>query len=181
MEAAVFALFAVLAVASAFVVVLHRNPVYSVLSLVVTLVSTAVLFVLLGAPFLAAIQILVYAGAILVLFLFVLMLLNVEREAPGPDRFGQRVGAVISSLVFGGLLVGLLWGRFGSVEVAPLERTQVALEPLARRLMSTYLLPFEIVGLLLLAAVIAATVLARRPDRDPATVPPQPDSTEGEA
>ena len=169
METMVFALFAVLAIASALIVVLHRNPVYSVLSLVVTLVSTAVMFVLLGAPFLAALQILVYAGAILVLFLFVLMLLNVEREAPGPDRLGQRLGALASALVFGGLLVGLLWGRFGGTEVAPLERSQVALEPLAHRLMSTYLLPFEIVGLLLLAAVIAATVLARRPTRKPAS------------
>ena len=166
METAVFAFFGLLALGSALVVVLHRNPVYSVLSLVITLVSTAVLFVLLGAPFLAALQVLVYAGAILVLFLFVIMLLNVERERPGPDRLGQRVGAVISALVFGGLVLGLLWGRFSGLEVGPLAAEQVELQPLARELLSTYILPFEIVGLLLLAAVIAATVLARKPDKD---------------
>jgi len=81
MEIAVFALFAFLAVISAIVVVSHRNPVYAVMSLVITLISLAVLFVLLGAPFIAAIQVLVYAGAILVLFLFVIMLLNVEEDA----------------------------------------------------------------------------------------------------
>ncbi len=181
MEVAVFALFAVLAIVSALLVVLHRNPVYSVLSLVVTLVSTAVLFVLLGAPFLAALQILVYAGAILVLFLFVLMLLNVEREAPGPDRLGQRVGAVASALIFGGLLVGLLWGRFGVTEISALEPAQVAIRPLARRLMETYLLPFEMVGLLLLAAVIAATVLARRPTREQAPATATSAASDGEA
>ena len=165
METAVFALFAALALGSALVVVLHRNPVYSVLSLVVTLVSTAVLFVLLGAPFLAALQVLVYAGAILVLFLFVLMLLNVEREGPGPDLMGQRVGAVISALVFGGLVVGLVWGRFNGFPLSALQEESVAIQPLARELLSTYILPFEIVGLLLLAAVIGATVLARKPDK----------------
>jgi len=76
MELAVFAIFAFLALASAIVVVAHRNPVYSTMSLVVTLVSTAVLFVLLGSPFLAALQVLLYTGAILVLFLFVIMLLD---------------------------------------------------------------------------------------------------------
>lgn len=86
MEAAVFWLFTLLAVGSALVVVTHRNPVYSTMSLVVTLFSTAVLFVLLGAPFLAALVVLIYAGAIVVLFLFVLMLLNVGRERPGADR-----------------------------------------------------------------------------------------------
>jgi len=104
METAVFLLFAFLAVASSGVVVAHKNPVYSTMGLVLTLFSVAVLFVLLGAPFLAALQILIYAGAIVVLFLFVLMLF------------------------------------------------------------AEYLLPFEIVGLLLLVAVIAATVLARRPE-----------------
>ncbi|HEY8022432.1 MAG TPA: NADH-quinone oxidoreductase subunit J, partial [Thermoanaerobaculia bacterium] len=79
METAVFLVFAALAVGSAVVVVAHRNPIYSTMSLVLTLFSIAVLFVLLGAPFLAALQILIYAGAILVLFLFVVMLLNIQR------------------------------------------------------------------------------------------------------
>jgi NADH-quinone oxidoreductase subunit J len=164
-ELAVFALFAALALVSAIVVVSHRNPVYSVLSLVVTLVSLAALFVLLGAPFLAALQVLVYTGAILVLFLFVIMLLNVGREEASREGSGrlQKIGAVLATLLFGGLLGSLLWGRFVGFSLAPLTEETVAVRPLAAALMSRYLLPFEMTGLLLLAAVVAATVLAQRP------------------
>jgi NADH-quinone oxidoreductase subunit J len=162
MELAVFALFAALAIASALVVVVHRNPVYSVMSLVVTLISLAVLFVLLGAPFLAALQVLVYTGAILVLFLFVIMLLNVGREQAESGTSLQRIAALLSATVFGGLLLLLFWGRYQGFAVSSLNRDDVALQPLARELLSTYLLPFEMVGLLLLAAVVAATVLAAK-------------------
>ncbi|MDH3745791.1 MAG: NADH-quinone oxidoreductase subunit J [Acidobacteriota bacterium] len=164
MEVAVFAVFALLALGSALVVVLHRNPIYSTMSLVVTLISIAVLFVLLGAPFLAALQVLVYTGAILVLFLFVLMLLNVGAGGRGPDRLGQKIGAVGASAAFGVVMLTLLWGRFHGFELSPLTEEIVALKPLAKQLMTTYLLPFEMVGLLLLAAVIAATALAKKPE-----------------
>src|SRR6476660_783113 len=90
MEMAIFLIFAALALVSAVVVVAHKNPVYATLSLVLTLFAVAVLFVLLGAPFLGALQILVYAGAIVVLFLFVLMLLNVTREEEAPQT-GQPI------------------------------------------------------------------------------------------
>lgn len=162
MEAVVFLLFAALAVVSSLVVVLHRNPIYAVMSLVLTFVSIAVLFVLLGAPFLAAIQVLVYTGAILVLFLFVIMLLNVSRESESGGFDMQKAMALIVAVGFSVLLLTLFWGRYQGLELAPLEESQVALKPLARALMSSYLLPFELVGLLLLAAVTAATVLARR-------------------
>ena len=162
METLVFAIFAALALGSAIVVVSHRNPVYSVMSLVLTLVSLAALFVLLGAPLLAAMLILVYTGAILVLFLFVLMLLNVGRETPSGGGMGQKIGAVVATVAFGGLVISLLWGRYAGFELPPLTADYVELKPLARALLSKYLLPFEMAGLLLLAAVTAATVLARR-------------------
>ena len=162
MELAVFALFAVLAVASAMVVVTHRNPVYSVMSLVVTLISIAVLFVLLGAPFLAALQVLVYTGAILVLFLFVIMLLNIEREEPGSGHKLQKLGAALAALVLAGLLATWFVAAQGGAQPQSLVPDDVALVPLARALFSKYLLGFEIVGVLLLAAVVAATALARR-------------------
>jgi NADH-quinone oxidoreductase subunit J len=167
MELAVFSLFALLALGSSLIVVSHKNPVYSVMSLVVTLVSLAVFFVLLGAPLLAALQVLVYTGAILVLFLFVIMLLNVAPGGPAPERGGrlQRIGAVTAAVAFAGVIGGLFWGRFVGYSLPPLNDEAVALQPLARALMSRYLLPFEMVGLLLLAAVIAATVLAQRPPR----------------
>ncbi|TNF77841.1 MAG: NADH-quinone oxidoreductase subunit J [Acidobacteria bacterium] len=165
MEIGVFLLFALLAVTSALVVVVHRNPVYSVMSLVVTLVSTAVLFVMLGAPFLAALQVLVYTGAILVLFLFVIMLLNIERETQRTNGgWFKKLAALISAAIFvaivGSISLQAYTGRF----LEALTPESVAIEPLARELFSTYLLPFEIIGLLLLAAVVGATVLARKQD-----------------
>ena len=165
MELAVFLLFGVLALLSSLVVVLHRNPIYAVMSLVVTFVSIAVLFVLLGAPFLAAIQVLVYTGAILVLFLFVIMLLNVSGDRSGGPNL-QKTMALIAAAGFAILLLTLFWGRFQGLPLSPLQESDVALKPLARALLGTYLLPFEMVGLLLLAAVTAATVLARRGDTE---------------
>jgi NADH-quinone oxidoreductase subunit J len=166
MELAVFGVFALLALGSALVVILHHSPIYSTLSLVLTLFSVAVLFVLLGAPFIATLQLLIYAGAILVLFLFVIMLLNVSRDEglPGGHR-AQRVTAIAGALVFAGTLALLLRPldalRRGGGQ-PPLTDELVSLSGLARELFDQYLLPFEIVGLLLLVAVIAATVVARR-------------------
>jgi len=168
MEVAVFLLFAALALVSALIVVLHRNPIYAVMSLVVTFVSIVVLFVLLGAPFLAAVQVLVYTGAILVLFLFVIMLLNVSRDASENGLDLQKALAIVVAAGFVLLLGTLFWGRYQGIELGPLQESDVALQPLARSLLGKYLLPFEIVGLLLLAAVTAATVLARRSKGDKA-------------
>ena len=161
-ETLIFLLFALLAVASSLVVVVHRNPVYSTMSLVVTLFSVAVLFVLLGAPFIAALQILIYTGAILVLFLFVIMLLNITREETAVSQ--QKVqmgGALLGALVFGGLLALLFWNA--SRPVGPITEHLVDMKALARQMFGEYLLPFEIVGMLLLVAVIGATVAARKP------------------
>lgn len=165
MEVAVFAIFAALAVASALAVVANRNPVYSTMSLVVTLLSTAVLFVLLGSPFLAILQVLLYTGAILVLFLFVIMLLNVGRERPlagGPSKQTWFTAAL--ALVFLGLLARLIWDAYGDVTSEPLTEAFVATRGVAEQLFSTYLLPFEIIALLLLVAVVAASWVARRPE-----------------
>ena len=171
METLVFASAAIVALVSAVVVIAHRNPVYSVMSLVVTLLALAVLFVQLAGHFLAVLLILVYAGAILVLFLFVIMLLNVGSEAPGlPRSRMQRWGAITSAVIFAGMLVSLQWGAPAGRQA--LTEEDVALVPLARALFSDYLLPFEMTGLLLLAAVVAATVLARKAE---------PETSEGES
>lgn len=164
METLIFFLFAALAVGSAVVVVVHKNPVYSTMSLVLTLFSVAVLFVLLGAPFLAAVQVLVYAGAIVVLFLFVIMLLNVQREEMiHTGQSAQRWAATLSAVVFAGFLILLFW-RAGNPSLPALTEEMVDMKNLARQLFFAYLLPFEIIGLLLLVAVIGATVVARRMD-----------------
>lgn len=164
METAVFALFALLALGSSVVVIAHKSPIYSTLSLVLTLFSVAVLFVLLGAPFIATLQLLIYTGAILVLFLFVIMLLNIGRDEgiPGGHR-AQLVTAVAGALVFAGMLAVMLRHAAGGGPHAALTEELVSLSGLAHELFADYLLPFEIVGLLLLVAVIGATVVARRP------------------
>ncbi len=168
METVIFLLFAMLAVASSLVVVMHRNPVYSTMSLVVTLFSVAVLFVLLGAPFIGALQVLIYTGAIVVLFLFVLMLLNITREETAVStQKGQLLAAVLGAVVFGGMILVLFWNAARPMD--PMTQELVSMKGLARGLFTDYLLPFEIVGLLLLVAVIGATVAARRP--------PQPEPT----
>src|SRR5437763_13304094 len=116
METLIFLIFAALAVASSLVVVVHRSPVYATMSLVVTLFSVAVLFVLLGAPFLGALQILIYAGAIVVLFLFVIMLLNLQKEGEAAGRRGQIWVAVPGALIFIGM-VGLVFWRAGAPDL----------------------------------------------------------------
>jgi NADH-quinone oxidoreductase subunit J len=124
----------------------------------------AVLFVLLGSPFLAALQVLLYTGAILVLFLFVIMLLNVGRErAPVAPRLLQRWVALVAAAFFAGFLGMLLWRTYGELPVEPLTTEYLSIKRLAWELFSTWLLPFELVGLLLLVAVVAAYVLARAP------------------
>jgi NADH-quinone oxidoreductase subunit J len=155
------------ALVSAVVVVTHRNPVYSVMSLVITLVSLAAMFVMLAGHLLGVLLVLVYAGAILVLFLFVIMLLNVGQEPRGLPRGRlQRWGAVAGAALFGGALFALQQGALAPPRL-PITPEDVSLKPIARMLFGEYLLVFEMTGLLLLAAVIAATVLARRPEPKP--------------
>ncbi len=160
----VFDTAAVIALLFAAVMVLHRHPVKSVLSLVVSFFALAVCFVMLSAPFIAAIQVIVYAGAILVLFLFVLMLLNVQEEEQRRDqRPIQRFLSGASLLLFGAMLFGLLRSH-GEPAIPGAMPTPAVAEvvPLARLLFSDYLLPFEALSVLLLAALVGAFFLARR-------------------
>jgi NADH-quinone oxidoreductase subunit J len=175
MEMVIFLIFAALALGSSLVVVAHKNPIYSTMSLVLTLFSVAVLFVMLGAPFVGVLQVLIYTGAIVVLFLFVIMLLNLQagQRRDGSGMAGQSLQMIVAlgGAVLFGLLVALALGRTGLPPVQTLTADMVSLKLLSRQLFTEYLLPFEIVGLLLLVAVIGATVVARRP--------PQADSTTG--
>ncbi|MEO8430566.1 MAG: NADH-quinone oxidoreductase subunit J [Acidobacteriota bacterium] len=163
-ERIAFDLAAAVMVVFASVMVVHKHPVKSVLALVVGFFALAVCYVVLSAPFIAAIQVIVYAGAILVLFLFVLMLLNVEVEARIPaDRRPLQV--VISSaalILFAGALLSLLRREGASVPAGRSGPAGAEIAPLARLLFSEYLLPFEALSVLLLAALVGAFVLARR-------------------
>jgi NADH-quinone oxidoreductase subunit J len=174
----VFAVCAVIVLAGAFGVVLSRNPIYSALSLVLTLFGVAVLFVEQDAQFLAAVQVIVYAGAIVVLFLFVIMLLGVDREENlRRERLpGQRPMAVLVGLAGLGELIALARWRHWVTGVAPAGSHASGgvgnTAALARSIFTTYLLPFELTSLLLVIAVLAAVVLARRPSHPPAAPPP---------
>lgn len=168
MERLIFDAAGALAVAFALVMVMQKHPVKSVLGLVVSFFGLAACYVMLSAPFLAAIQVIVYAGAILVLFLFVLMLLNVPQESRerDPRRIQQWVGSA-AILVFGIAFVSVLASSGSDVPVrVPFDRAAAADIPaLSRRLFSDYLLAFEAVSVLLLAALVGAFALAQKEKR----------------
>jgi NADH-quinone oxidoreductase subunit J len=168
MEGTVFVIAAVVILAGAVGVVVSRNPVHSALMLVMTLFGIAVLFVAQGAHFLAAVQVIVYAGAIVVLFLFVIMLLGVDKaENLRIDPLGgQRPAAAVVAVVGFGLVV-LLAVR--AAQVTGAEATTRALEgdvpnlnTLGRALFTDYLFAFEATSALLVIAVVGAVVFARR-------------------
>jgi len=156
-------------IASAILCITRRSPVASALWLVSVLFHLSVLYVLLDAQFIAAVQILVYAGAIMVLFLFVIMLLNLGRLGP-PDMRGVR-GKLITAaagFILVGELVALrrvaLTSGFVLEEgtIARLAEEQGVVQVIARPLFEQYLIPFEIASVMLLAAVVGAVVLAKR-------------------
>ncbi len=163
MEAFFFLLFAAVAVFSALMVILQKNPVASVLFLVLTFFSLAALFVLLSAPLIAAIQVIVYIGAILVLFLFVLMLLNIRRLEEGGSWSGKITGVLIAG-IFMVLTAALLRSIAIPADSGFLHSVQGlgSVESVGKSLFTTYLLPFEIASFLLLAGIIGAVVLARK-------------------
>ena len=164
MSDVLFYLFAFLTLLCGFLVVANpfsRNPVTSAMFLVLTIVSMAGLFVLLHAFFLAAVQILVYAGAVIVLFLFVIMLLDIKEEQRRRiSRFGLATGMVAAGSV--GLII--LQAIFGTRPGAALNAPTVegATKPLGQLLFTDFVLPFEILSVLLLVAMVGVVLLSRK-------------------
>ena len=166
---AIFWTFGVLAMGSALLCILSRSPVASALWLIVTLFAIAALFVILDAQFIAVLQVLVYAGAIMVLFLFVIMLLNLGRQAStdlkGPTGVGFAFG--LGALLLFQLRILRQAApaealRLPAGSVARLAQEQGLVTSIARPLFQTYLVPFEVTSILLLAAIVGAVVLAKR-------------------
>ena len=163
-----FYLFATGAVISAAMCILRRNPISAAMWLVATMFSLAGIFLLLQAPFIAAIQVLVYAGAVMVLFLFVIMLLNLD--VPSSDLRGpMSVAGAIAVVGLLGVELGALWAY--TPERLAAEAAQAATLPaasgnvvldVAGPLFGAYLIPFEVTSVLLLAAIVGAVVLAKR-------------------
>jgi NADH-quinone oxidoreductase subunit J len=165
-----FSVFAAVAIGGALGVVFGRSPVASLLFMVMTLASVAGIYVLLEAHFLAAVQVIVYAGAIMVLFMFVIMLLNLGHEY---HRDLQAGLFSLAAFVVTGAIGGLLVRRFGgtqdlfafldgadAIDAALVEKG--ALGVIAEPLFTTYVVPFEITGILLLVAIVGALALAKR-------------------
>ena len=159
-----------IAVAASLLVIAQRNPIYSVLLLIASFGALSGLYILLEAPFVAVIQIIVYAGAIMVLFLFVVMLLNAPHEDTehdlrlhplvrgGPLGFGVLL-AVILAVQLGVALAGSREpGRFGPAAVS-------SVRAIGRSLFTDYSFPFEVTSVLILVAMVGAVVLARREHR----------------
>jgi len=161
---------AFLAVLAAIVVISARNAVISAIWLVVCFVAVAGIYVLLKAPFLAMVQILVYAGAIMVLFVMVIMLLNLDEEV----RQRRKLGLLAALSVLAGLGVGVLillmtW-KPATQSLVPKTLDPLTFgttETVGRYLFTTYLLPFEAASVLLLAAIVGAIVLSRRSEHKP--------------
>lgn len=160
MEPILFILFGAIAVGGAIMVVTRRHPMASALYLILTLFAVAALFVLRQAHFLAAIQVIVYAGAVVVLFVFVIMLINVpESKLPVERVTGLRFLGVVAA----GLLIlesAVLTRRFAVPGGASVDSGSV--QAVGKALFTDYLLAFEITSVLLLAAVIGAITLAKR-------------------
>jgi NADH-quinone oxidoreductase subunit J len=166
MDAVAFYLFAAIAVIASLGVIGQRNPMHSVILLVVSFGALAGLYVLLDAPFTAVTQIIIYAGAVMVLFLFVVMLLNVPREEPSKTRAISPTAQTLGALLAVALAVELLWA------FSRLNRTPFVDNPEAASLSSVtrigatlftqHAFAFEATSILILVAMVGAVVLARR-------------------
>ncbi len=162
MGAYVFYILAAASILTALLMVTARNPVHSVLYLILTFFCIAGQYVLLNAQFLAVVHIIVYAGAIMVLFLFVLMLLNLNTETePQKSTLWQVAGAVAAGL----LLVTMTGALRGSGEMEPAAQADASLglvKNLGRLLFTDYVVPFEISGILFLSAMVGAVMVGKK-------------------
>jgi NADH-quinone oxidoreductase subunit J len=158
-----FYLLATVAVVSAILVITRKNPVHSAISLIFTLLALAGLYLMLYAPFVAGVQIILYAGGIMVLFLFVIMLVNIER-AQREEQFNHQwhIG-IVASLALGALFLYVYQRGSSIFPVNPVSMPEPQnTQQVGMALFRNYLLPFEIASLLLLVAIVGAVVMAKK-------------------
>jgi NADH-quinone oxidoreductase subunit J len=165
MELFFFIIVALVAIVSSILVVTCKNPVNSALSLIMAFFCLATFYVMLDAPFMAAIQVIVYAGAIMVLIVFVIMLLNLRTETGMRYRHAVTIGSMVGFMTLIEILYFLLrsglTGTKGDMDKALIERVGHT-ELIGRSMFTDFLLPFEITSILLLIAIVGAVVLAKR-------------------
>jgi NADH-quinone oxidoreductase subunit J len=162
MYALFFFLFAGAAVGFAVNLLLQRHPIYSALSLIGVMASLASLYLMLGAEFIAAVQVIVYAGAIMVLFVFVIMLLNAGEETRTQrSRLVRQLGAPLIIMLLG-LVVAVIYRSFPEDAVVRFGDFPGQTSSIGLRLFLQYLLPFEVVSILILVAILGAVVLTHK-------------------
>lgn|SRR5215469_6116934 len=163
MDVILFLVFAIIAVVSAVNVVVQTHPISSAISLIGVMGSLAVLYLLLGGEFIAAAQVIVYAGAVMVLFIFVILLLNAGAETKGGRSFMVQLLGVPLLIALLGLLAFFVQSRFPSgLTVHFGGFTGGTAQSVGRALFTTFVLPFEVTSLLILIAILGAIVLARK-------------------
>jgi NADH-quinone oxidoreductase subunit J len=161
----VFFVCALIAVGGALMLILAREPIHSALALVLVMVSLAVLYLLLGAQFIAAVQIIVYAGAIMVLFVFVIMLLNAGvEERTDFSKLAKYAGLPLGMFLLLVLAYGMARSVIGSTIAngSATSSTSFSTEQLSKMLFRQYLFPFEATSILILIAILGALVLAKK-------------------
>ena len=157
-----FFIFAVAAVGFAVNLLVQRHPIHSALSLIGVMGSLASLYLMLGAEFIAAVQVIVYAGAVMVLFVFVIMLLNAgEEERTDRSRLARQAGAPLV-LVLLSIVATVIYRQFPRSFMVRFGDFPGQTAPIGRLLFRQFLLPFEVVSVLILIAIIGAVVLARK-------------------
>jgi NADH-quinone oxidoreductase subunit J len=168
-----FIIFAATAVAAALGVVFSRKPIYSALFLLVNFGTLAALYIMLRAQFLAMVQVITYAGAIVVLFLFVTMLIGGGELAdvrPRGASFGSRltwprlVALALALLLLGGIVYGIVTGQLSNAQGSEVAFQNGSVQAIGQALYTVYLVPFELTSVLLLVGMIGAIVLARPPE-----------------
>jgi NADH-quinone oxidoreductase subunit J len=154
---------ALVAVASALGLLLSKNAMYAALNLILNFVTVAIFYILLAAPFIALLQITVYAGAIMILFLFVIMLLGAERLSTGSVLPWQRPTAfVLGAILLVEAIYVILFRTGPATEAVAVSAGFGAPAAIGDLLFNTYLLPFEVISILLLAAMVGAIVLTKK-------------------
>lgn len=171
-ESLVFYIFSGLLIVASVLVVVLRNPVHSALSLVLAFFATTVLWILLQAEFLALILILVYVGAVMTLFLFVVMMLHTEVVATKPSFVKYLpIGVLLFAVVMAAIILAVGPSQFSEMEPVQQAATYSQAKILGRSLYTEHVVPFQLAGILLLVAIVAAISLTLRPLRDTKTIP----------
>jgi NADH-quinone oxidoreductase subunit J len=154
-----FVIFSILAVTGALLVLLTKNPLRGALALLINFLSIAALFLISGAPFIAFIQVIIYAGAIVILILFVIMLLRLKEIGEDLDLTPRGFFSILLTL---SLSAGILYGIFKGISVSIKPEGEISIKELGNILLTKYLIPFEAISILLLVAIVAAFYLSKR-------------------